>query len=71
LPYIPVTYTFPALGPLGLLPMPSRWMIQFGEPLRFDKLKPEDAENSALVSSYNESLRNTIQVMINELLSLR
>jgi 1-acyl-sn-glycerol-3-phosphate acyltransferase len=71
IPYIPVTYTFPWFGPLGLIPLPSKWMIQFGEPLRLDKLKPEDAENTALVYGYNESLRNTIQVMINELLSLR
>lgn len=71
LPHIPVTYTFPFLGPIGLLPLPSKWMIQFGEPIRFDKLKKEDAEDSALVSGYNESLRNTIQNMINDLLSAR
>ncbi|MCX7958710.1 MAG: acyltransferase family protein [Deltaproteobacteria bacterium] len=71
LPYIPVTYTFPFLGPLGLLPLPSKWMIQFGEPVRFDKLKKEDAEDTALVSGYNESLRSTIQNMINELLVSR
>ncbi len=71
LPYIPVTYTFPFLGPLGLLPLPSKWMIQFGEPVRFDKLKREDAEDTALVSGYNESLRGTIQNMINELLASR
>lgn len=71
LPYIPVTYTFPLLGPLGLLPLPSKWMIQFGEPIRFEKLKEDDADDSVLVSGYNESLRNTIQNMVNELLMLR
>ncbi|MGC8928483.1 MAG: lysophospholipid acyltransferase family protein [Myxococcota bacterium] len=71
LPYIPVTYTFPFLGPLGLFPLPSKWMIQFGEPIRFDKLKREDAEDPALVSGYNESLRNNIQNMVNELLAAR
>ncbi len=68
LQYIPITYTFPFLGPLGLLPLPSKWMIQFGEPIRFDKLRLGDAEDSVLVSGYNESLRNTIQNMVNELL---
>ncbi|MCX7945091.1 MAG: acyltransferase family protein [Deltaproteobacteria bacterium] len=71
LPYIPVTYTFPFLGPLGLIPLPSKWMMQFGEPIRFDKLKKEDAEDFALVSSYNESLRMTIQNMVNELVASR
>lgn len=71
LPYIPVTYTFPLLGPLGLFPLPSKWMIRFGEPIRFDRLKKEDAEDNALISAYNESLRSTIQNMINELLSMR
>lgn len=71
LPYIPVTYTFPHLGPLGLLPLPSRWMIQFGEPIRFDRLKREDADDNALVASYNESMRSVIQNMINELLLAR
>ena len=34
IPWIPVTPTFPWLGPLGLLPLPSRWHISIGEPLR-------------------------------------
>ena len=29
-PYFPVTPTFPLLGPLGLVPLPSRWRIAFG-----------------------------------------
>jgi 1-acyl-sn-glycerol-3-phosphate acyltransferase len=35
LPLLPLTPTFPLLGPLGLLPLPSRWRILFGEPLEF------------------------------------
>lgn len=33
LPYIPITPTFPLLGPLGLLPVPTKWSIQIGEPI--------------------------------------
>ncbi len=33
LPYVPVTPTFPLLGPLGLVPLPSKWIIEFGEPM--------------------------------------
>ena len=33
LPYLPITPTFPWLGPLGLVPLPSKWIIEFGEPV--------------------------------------
>ena len=36
LPYFPITPTFPWLGPLGMVPLPSKWIIEFGEPIRTD-----------------------------------
>lgn len=36
LPLVPVTPTFPLLGPLGLVPLPSRWRIHFGAPVEAD-----------------------------------
>jgi len=33
LPYIPITPTFPLLGPLGLLPVPAKWSIHIGRPI--------------------------------------
>lgn len=36
LPYFPVTKTFPWLGPLGLLPKPVRYFIEYGEPIEVD-----------------------------------
>jgi 1-acyl-sn-glycerol-3-phosphate acyltransferase len=36
LPYFPITTTFPWLGPLGLLPRPSRYYIHYGPPMRID-----------------------------------
>jgi 1-acyl-sn-glycerol-3-phosphate acyltransferase len=33
IPWIPVTPTFPWLGPGGLLPLPSKWRIAFGAPI--------------------------------------
>ena len=36
LPYLPITPFFPLLGPLGLIPLPSKWIIEFGEPVRTD-----------------------------------
>jgi len=32
-PFIPVPSLFPLLGPLGLLPLPTKWRIRFGPPV--------------------------------------
>ena len=36
MPSFPVTLTFPLLGPLGMLPLPVRYHIEFGKPMLFD-----------------------------------
>ncbi|HET9933220.1 MAG TPA: 1-acyl-sn-glycerol-3-phosphate acyltransferase [Polyangiaceae bacterium] len=64
LPYLPVTPTFPWLGPLGLLPAPSRWKIRFGEPLSFDNYGPEAAEDDVLVGRLSERVRGSIQSLL-------
>ena len=33
LPYFPITPQFPLLGPLAIVPLPSKWIITFGEPI--------------------------------------
>jgi 1-acyl-sn-glycerol-3-phosphate acyltransferase len=64
LPYIPVTPTFPLLGPLGLVPAPSRWTITFGEPVSLDSAGPEAAEDHVLVGRLSERVRSAIQAML-------
>jgi 1-acyl-sn-glycerol-3-phosphate acyltransferase len=64
LPYIPVTPTFPLLGPLGLLPAPSRWRIRFGEPVSLEGAGPEAADDHVLVGRLSERVRTTIQSML-------
>jgi 1-acyl-sn-glycerol-3-phosphate acyltransferase len=64
LPYIPVTPTFPLLGPLGLVPAPSRWTITFGEPVSLDAAGPEAAEDHVLVGRLSERVRGAIQGML-------
>ncbi len=64
LPYIPVTPTFPLLGPLGLLPAPSRWRLTFGEPVSLEHYGPEAAEDHVLVGSLSDRVRGTIQSML-------
>lgn len=71
LPYIPVTPTFPWLGPLGLLPAPTKWRIRFGEPFRFDEYGPEAADDHVLVGRLSEQVRTTIQRMLDSALRER
>ena len=72
LPYLPVTPTFPFLGPLGLVPLPSKWTIRFGAPLDYaTQYGPEAAGDRILVNKLGETVRSTIQEMIDEALSQR
>ena len=64
LPYIPVTPTFPWLGPLGLVPAPTKWKIVFGERLDFDGYGAEAADDEILVGRLAEQVRGTIQGML-------
>jgi 1-acyl-sn-glycerol-3-phosphate acyltransferase len=34
MPYVPITPFFPVLGILGTLPLPTKWYMKFGKPLR-------------------------------------
>ncbi len=60
-PYIPFTPTFPLLGPLGLIPLPSRWRIAFLEPIDLSAYPPEAAEDPSLVFDLAEQVRQKIQ----------
>jgi len=71
LPYVPVTPTFPWLGPLGAIPLPSKWIIEFGEPIRTDGLGAEAADDPMLVFNLTDQVRETIQHTLYRLLMLR
>ena len=71
LPFLPVTPTFPLLGPLGLLPLPTKWVIRIGEPISISHLAPDAARDELLISRMNEELRSEIQVLIDTGLSDR
>jgi 1-acyl-sn-glycerol-3-phosphate acyltransferase len=70
-PYLPITPTFPALGPLGLLPAPTKWKIVFGEAISFDTHGPDAAEDDLLVGRLAEQVRATIQRMVDVTVSGR
>ncbi len=63
-PFLPVTPTFPWLGPLGLLPLPSKWVIRIGEPLRIDHFERDAAGDELLLSRLTEELRGEIQTLL-------
>ena len=71
LPYVPITPTFPWLGPLGLLPLPSKWLIEFGEPIPTDQLGPNAADDPMLVFNITDQVRETIQHTLYKLLMQR
>ncbi len=63
-PYVPITAQFPLLGPLGLLPLPSKWVIDFGEPIDTTAYGPEAANDPMLVFELTDRVRDTIQQML-------
>lgn len=71
LPYFPITPTFPLLGPLGLVPLPSRWTIEFGEPIRTDEYPDGAADDPMLVFELTDAVRERIQQAIYRLLVQR
>jgi 1-acyl-sn-glycerol-3-phosphate acyltransferase len=60
-PFFPVTPTFPWLGPLGAIPLPSRWRIEFCEPIETAHLGADAAADRAAVLELTERVRDTIQ----------
>jgi 1-acyl-sn-glycerol-3-phosphate acyltransferase len=60
-PYFPITPTFPWLGPLGTVPLPSKWRIEFCEPIETAPYGPGAADDRGLVFELSERVRDTIQ----------
>jgi 1-acyl-sn-glycerol-3-phosphate acyltransferase len=70
-PFVPITPTFPWLGPLGLVPLPSRWRIEFCEPIDLSGHPPDAADDRQLIFDLAEQVRETIQHKLYENLVLR
>ncbi|MBW3576837.1 MAG: acyltransferase family protein [Actinobacteria bacterium] len=63
-PYFPVTPTFPWLGPVGLIPLPSKWIIEYGEPIPTRDYGPDAADDPMAVFDLTDRVRDTIQQML-------
>jgi 1-acyl-sn-glycerol-3-phosphate acyltransferase len=71
LPYFPITPFFPLLGPLGAVPLPSKWSITFGEPIPMAQHGPEAAQDTQLVLETSEGIRQSVQALLTEALAKR
>lgn len=71
LPFFPVTPTFPLLGLAGLVPLPVRWVIAFGEPVDLEASGVEAARDELLVARLVAGLRARIEALLREALEVR
>lgn len=72
MPFLPVTPTFPLLGPLGLAPLPSRWFIRIGKPVtELQAHGPDDARDEVLVGELNQRVRGQVEQLVAEALQAR
>jgi 1-acyl-sn-glycerol-3-phosphate acyltransferase len=70
LPFVPVTPLFPWLGPLGMLPLPSKWLIEFGEPID-TRPYADEVDDPIVVFNLADQVRETIQQTLHSLLERR
>ncbi|MGK2867900.1 MAG: lysophospholipid acyltransferase family protein, partial [Mycobacterium sp.] len=71
LPYFPVTPLFPLAGPLGLVPLPSKWHIKFGEPISTEGYDESAADDPMVTFELTDQVRETIQHTLYQLLANR
>ncbi len=71
LPYLPVTPTFPLLGPLGAVPLPSQWLIEFCPPIETASYGPDAVLDPMVVFDLTDQVRDTIQRTLNKNLAAR
>ena len=60
-PYFPITPTWPWLGPLGVIPLPTKWSIRIHEPVAVPPAAADGAEDPSVLMRLNDQVRDTIQ----------
>lgn len=71
LPYFPVTPLFPLAGPVGLVPLPSKWHIAFGKPIETADYEDAAADDPMITFELTDQVRETIQQTLYQLLARR
>jgi 1-acyl-sn-glycerol-3-phosphate acyltransferase len=67
IPYFPVTPLFPWLGPIGAIPLPSNWVIEFCPPVPTDGYATGGSADPAAVAKLSHEVRDTIQRKLDQL----
>jgi 1-acyl-sn-glycerol-3-phosphate acyltransferase len=70
-PSLPTTAAFPLLGPIGLVPAPTKWTIALGEPIRLHDYGPDAEGDDVLVARLAEGVREVVQIMVDGLVARR
>jgi 1-acyl-sn-glycerol-3-phosphate acyltransferase len=70
-PYFPISLRFPWFGLLGVIPLPTKWYIDFGTPIPMEEFQPDAADDLVLVSQLTDQVRNIVQEMIYQRLAQR
>ena len=71
LPYFPITPLFPLAGAAGLVPLPSKWHIQFGDAISTEDYDESAAEDPMVTFELTDQVRETIQQTLYQLLANR
>jgi 1-acyl-sn-glycerol-3-phosphate acyltransferase len=71
LPYFPITPLFPLAGPAGLIPLPSKWYIEFGTPIPTADFDDTAADDPMITFELTDQVRETIQQTLYRLLANR
>ena len=67
-PYFPITPTFPWLGLLGGIPWPTKYRIEFGQPI---ELSGDGDEPDEIIAEHVDRLRNELSSLLGRVLSER
>ncbi|CAG0984916.1 hypothetical protein GPROT1_02563 [Gammaproteobacteria bacterium] len=67
-PAFPITPLFPWFGLLGFLPLPVKFRLHFGEPMRFEG---EPSDEDAVIEAQVEQVKEKIRTLVREGLAAR
>src|SRR5215472_10733685 len=71
LPYFPITPLFPWFGLIGAIPLPSKWIIEFCDPVPTDGFTTDQCEDQDVIRELADKVKYTIAAKIDELLAER
>jgi len=63
-PYMPITPFFPLLGLAGLLPLPTKWSIAFGQRIYLHRESRFRGAGASDFAAMSDRLRRTVQILV-------